>query len=358
MSAESTHLPIRLDDGWREATPGSDAPRLLAEEDGHMRLLAPDLKVAHDFGAVGPVDCPMAYDPVRRLAFRYVCASGFRRGDFSQLRAFSVDRGESYALKELPLRHWVLWFLEWIGATEEQPGQLFGLLAVDRPMNDQVVIEHRLFAYKLGAAQLNLRLLCRDAYKPLAFSHRRRELVFAGADGIYLLSLRGERKLSLPAGAAATGHGAAFDPSGAGRVILGGDGLHLWDLERNSCQRLTRNGRHPVWAPDCRGVWYRESSADLHFFDFAKDEAQKVVSLGQQRHPEFWHARPVCLSPCGRYLALSLTEKVLRGVSRKGSVDSSPEKVYIHRHVLCVMDLTAKTYWCREGHAKHLRWVS
>lgn len=358
MPQESPELKIDFADGWHESKPSAEAPRLLAEESAHLHRLAPDLQRSHDFGPVGPVDCPIAYDPVRRLAFRYVCASGFRRGDFSQLRAFSVDRGESYALKELPLSQWVLWFLDWIDATEDQPGQLFGLLAMDRPMNDQVVIEHRLFAYKLGAEQVNLRLLCRDAYKPLSFSRKRRELVFAGADGIYLLSLRGERKLSLPAEASATGNGAAFDPSGAGRVILGGDGLHLWDVERNRCQRLTRHGRHPVWAPDGRGVWYRESSADLHYYDLAKNESRKVVSMGQQRHPEFWYARPACLSPCGRFLALSLTEKVLRGVSRKGSADASPERVFVHKHALCAMDLEAKTYWSRGGFANHLRWVT
>ncbi len=352
------HLKLNFAEEWRAAAPAADSPCLLAEEDGRLRLLAPDLQVQHDFGAVGPVDCPIAYDPVRRLAFRYVCASGFRRGDFSQLRAFSVDRGESYPLKELPLSQWALWFLEWIDANETEPGQLFGLLAMDRPSEDQIVIEHRLFAYKLGAPHLNLRLLCRDAYKPLAFSRQRREMLFAGADGIYLLSLRGERKLSLPADVGAGGQGAAFDPSGAPRVVIGGDGLHLWDLERNTCRRLTRNGRHPVWSPDGRGLWYRESSADLHYYDFSKDETYKVVSVGNQRHPEFWHARPVCLSTCGRYLAFSLTEKVLRGVSRKGSADASPERVYVHNHALCVVDLVEQTYWSREGFANHLRWVS
>lgn len=344
-------------DAWREVSPRADAPGLLVEAEGRLRHLAGDLSLRHDFGPVGPVDCPIAYDPVRGLAFRYICSPGFGRKDYSQLRAFSVSRQESYPLVELPLNQWVLWLLEWIEAPQEGAGQLYGLWAADRPAEDRVVIEHRLFALKPGEAQLRLRPLCRDAYRPLAISRLRRELVFSGAEGIYLLSLKGERKLALPAGAAASGEGAAFDPSGAPRILLGGDGLHLWDLESNHCHRLTRNGRHPVWSADGQGVWYRESSSDLFYYDFARDESHCVLRWGNQRHPEFWHARSVRPSRCGRYLALSLTQKQLRGVSRKASVTGSPEKVYLHDHLVCVLDLETREFWHRPGWGSQFCWL-
>jgi hypothetical protein len=355
-----TDFKIRCAETWREVAPQAGAPDLLLEKEGRLVHLHSDFKAVHDYGAVGPVDCPIAYDPVRRLAFRYVCASGYQRGDFSQLRAFSIDRGESFALKELSLNQWALWMLEWIAPSAEASGQLFGLLASDRQSEDQIVIEHQLFSYQPGEAQVRRRLLCRDAYKPLAFSRRRRELVFAGADGVYLLNLRGERKLSLSAESAAsgqTGQGAAFCPQGSPRVVLGGDGLHLWDLERNTSLRLTRNGRHPVWAPDGRGIWYRESSADLHYYDFEQDQTQKIIGSTSQRHPEFWHARPVGLSACGRYLASSISEKVLRGVSAKGNATGERERVYVHHHKLLILDLKARVFWQQAGFANHLRWV-
>jgi hypothetical protein len=347
-------------DTWREIAPRADGPQLLLEKEGRLLQLQSDFKVVHDYGAVGPVDCPIAYDPVRRLAFRYVCASGYQRGDFSQLRAFSTDHGKSYPLKELSLSQWALWMLEWIAPKADDSGQLFGLLASDRRSEDQIMIEHQLFAYKPGEKQLRRRLLCRDAYKPLAFSRKRSELVFAGSDGIYLLSLRGERKLSLTFDHTTSdqaGHGATFCPLGKPRVILGGDGLHLWDLERNTCLRLTRNGRHPVWSPDGRGIWYRESSADLHYYDFEQDETQIIIGSDSQRHPEFWHARPVCLSRCGRYLASSISEKVLRGVSAKGNANGKRERVYVHHHKLLILDLHKHVFWQQPGFANHLRWV-
>lgn len=352
-----SQLQFNQTEDWREHSPSEDVPRLLVEQEGHLRLLSHDLQVRFDYGAVGPVDCPIAYDPVRRLGFRYVCATGACRGDFSQLRAFSVDRGESYLLKELPLNQWALWHLDWIEPQGRASGQLYGLLATDRPCEGQVVIEHRLFSYKLGASHLGVRPLCRDAYKPLAFSSSRRECVFAGAEGIYLLSMRGERKLTLTAAAGASGEGAAFCPEGSPRVVLGGDGLHLWDLKTNHCRRLTRNGRYPVWAPDGRGIWYRESSASLHYYDLAHDCTQELVSLPNQRHPEFWHAQPVCLSRDGRYLATCLTSKVLRGVSQKGSATGQRERVYMHSHQILVLDLERRAYWSQTGYARQLRWV-
>jgi hypothetical protein len=352
-----SQLQFNQTDDWREISPSADVPRLLVEQDGHLRLLTHDLQVSFDYGPVGPVDCPIAYDPVRRLGFRYVCASGGRRGDFSQLRAFSIDRGESYVLKELPLNQWALWHLDWIESQGAKSGQLYGLLATDRPSEGQVVIEHRLFSYKLGASHLGLRPLCRDAYKPLAFSRLRRECVFAGAEGIYLLSLRGERKLTLPAEAGASGQGATFCPDGSPRVVLGGDGLHLWNLQTNHYRRLTRNGRYPVWALDGQGIWYRESSSTLHYYDFASDSTRQVVGLPKQRHPEFWHAQPVCLSQCGRYLVTCLTSKVLRGVSQKGSATGQRERVYVHSHQILVLDLERQTYWSQTGYANQLCWV-
>jgi hypothetical protein len=352
-----SHLHIDTAEGWRETAPAANAPELLVEEAGRLHLLGSNLKLKHDFGAVGPVDCPIAYDPVRRLAFRYVCAPGFQRGDFSQLRVFSLSRKESYPLIELPLNQWVLWLLEWISLPEVGTGQLFGLSAVDRPVEDQIVIEHRLFSAKPGEAQLRLRPLCRDAYKPLALSYLRCELVFAGAEGIYLLGMNGERKLTLPSGIGAGGQGAAFCPQGSARVAIGGDGLHLWDLACNSCHRLTRNGRYPVWAPDGKGIWYRESSADLHYYDLEQEASRKIIELPDQRHPEFWHARAVSLSSCGRYVATSLSEKVLRGMSQKGSATGQRERVYLHNQCLCVLDLERREFWQRPGFANHLHWV-
>lgn len=350
-------MKINTTDNWQLDQPDAAAPALLAEVGGRLRLLAPDLAERHDYGSVGPVDCPIAYDPVRRLGFRYVCAEGTRRGDYSQLRAFSVDRRQSYPVQGLPLNRWVLWFLHWVESKESKPGQLLGLVAVDQPSHEQVLIEHHLFTHKAGEDRLRLNRLARDAYKPLAFSYHRREMVFAGAEGIYLLGLRGERKLTLPGESSVAGQGAAFCPGGSGRVVLGGDGLHLWDLEQNSCYRLTRNGRHPVWAPDGKSIWYRESSADLHRYDVERDAVVRVAGLPQQRNPEFWNARPVCLSRDGRFLATSLTEKVLRGVSQRGSATGDRERVFAHNHCLLVMDLSRQVYWTRPGFASHLCWV-
>ena len=344
-------------DEWEESAPLVDAPSLIIEKDGELLHLKSNLEQKYNFGSVGLVNCPIAYDSFRRMAFRYICPSGFRKEDFSQLRAFSLDRGESFSLLELPLNHWILWLFEWVASADHKSGQLFGLHAADRSIDDRIVIDHRLFVHKPGEAQLRLRPICRDAYKPLAFSRQRAELVFAGAEGIYLLGLEGERKLTLSTDIAAGGQGAAFHPTGDALIVVGGDGLHLWNLNTNQCQQLTPKGRHPVWSMDGKGIYYRESSADLHYYNFASKEAHRVIGIPKQRHPDFWHARPVCISRNGRYLATSLTEKVLRGVSQRNTSTGARERVYSYNHQLIVLDLKQKTYWSRRGFADQLCWA-
>jgi hypothetical protein len=344
-------------DDWEEGSPSVDTPTLIIEEAGELLNLKSNLEQKHNFGSVGIVNCPIAYDPVRRMAFRYICPSGFSKEDYSQLRAFSVDRGESFSLLEMPLNQWILWLLEWVASADHKSGQLFGLSAADRSINDRIVIDHQLFLYKLGDSQLRLRPICRDAYKPLAFSRHRAEIVFAGAEGIYLLGLEGNRKLTLSGDIVTGGQGASFHPSGDAQIVVGGDGLHLWNLDTNDSQQLTLKGRYPVWSMDGKGIWYRESSADLHYYDFVSDEAHQVIGMPKQRHPDFWHARPVCLSSNGRYLATSLSEKVLRGVSQKNTSTGARERVYSYNHQLVVLDLKQKAYWSRQGFADQLCWA-
>ncbi|MGJ8641400.1 MAG: TolB family protein [Opitutaceae bacterium] len=349
-------MNIEFAEGWESVAPRADAPSLVVEADGRLVLQNSDFSSVRDFGAVGPVDCPLAYDAATRTAFRYVSPSAWARSDYSELRAFNLMTGESRSLLRLPLNQWVLWLLEWLDSPQADSGQLFGLVATDRPADDRVVIEHRLFALKGGELQPRMRPICRDAYRPLAFSRQRRELVFAGAEGIYLVNLRGVRVATFPS-SDSTGQGAAFDPSGSGRVVIGGDGLFLWDVDSHQSTRLTRLGRHPVWSPHQNGIWYRESSSDLCFYDFDTEQSTKVLEVANNRNPELWYARPVEMTKCGRYLAVAVTGKNLKGISRKANAKGSRERVFVHDHELYILDLEKRVYWSREGFANHLCWA-
>jgi len=354
----ATGLGLELAPGWREVAPRRDAPGLLGEADGRLIHLGGDFSLLHRFGAVGPVDCPLAVDPRTSTAYRYVCESRLMRQDFSCLRAYDLKTGAERTLLDLRLSEWVLWLLEGIEGKAGKPGQLFGLLAADLPGEDRVVIQHRLFALRPGEARPRLRPVCRDAYRPLAFSRARRELVFAGAEGIYLLGLKGERRAALTAQEAPTGQGAAFDPSGAERLALGGDGIYLWDFGSGTCTRLTRQGRHPVWSADGSRIWYCESSADLFELDLQTGESRPLVRAQDNRYPEFWFARPVRQSGCGRFLAVSLSAKRLAGLAPRAEDARQRERVYRYCHETCLLDLERKELWRRDGRLGNLRWVS
>ncbi len=349
-------LNIEFAAGWSEVSPRGDAPKLLVEEGGRLVCQHSDFTLMHDFGAVGPVDCPIAYDAQTQTAYRYVSAPSLSRNDFSQLRSFNLARCTTDVLLDLPLNQWGLWLLEWIGSSSDRGGQLFGLLATDRPADDRVVIDHQLFVLKPTESRARLRPICSDAYRPLAFSRSLRELIFAGADGVYLVDLKGVRRLTFPE-KEATGQGATFDPSGESRAVLGGDGLFLWDLKVNQCERLSRLGRYPVWATNRNGFWYSESSSDAHYYDLSTRESTRLFAVANNRSPEFWHARPVRQTSCGRYMAVSVTAKRLQGVSRNANATGDRERVFVHKHELLICDLEKREYWRREGFANHVTWA-
>ncbi|PXA04081.1 hypothetical protein DDZ13_08565 [Coraliomargarita sinensis] len=324
-----------------------------------MKRLGSDGREIHDFGQVGPVACPVAYDPVSRKAYRYVCASGFSSmKDFSQIRAFSMQSGEVSVVQELPLNQWVLWFLEWVKSADGKNGQLLGIWATDRPIDGQVCIEHRLFVIDPDDPNPKFRPLCRDAYKPLAFCRRRRTMAFSGAEGAYLVGLRGERIASLGADQLDTAHGGSFDPSGRPQVALGGNGIHLWNFETNSCSRFTRHGRHPVWSSDGQSLWYAGSSAALMRYDFETGRDETVIAIQPDRFPDFWKSRAPAISRCGRFLAAMLSTKRLKGVTQRAGGIETRERIFSADNCLCILDLQRAGFWRIEGsYYSAFRWI-
>lgn len=351
-------LNLELGEGWREVAPRVVGPSLLVEMEGCLRLLGFDLQQQYDFGPVGPVECPLAVDRLNLRAFRYVSKAGYGAGaDYSQLRAFDLKTCRSFPLLQLPLNQWVLWMLEWIEGGQGKAGQLLGLVASDRTDELGVCIDHHLFAFTPGEVCLRRRPLCRDAYRALAFSRKRRELFFSGAEGSYVIGLNGERKQVLSSARCEAGEGASFDPSGVARVALAGGGIHLWDFGEDRCEQLAAQGRHPVWSMDGRRLWYRESSSDLHCMDLSTGECTRVLAVAGQRERELWFARPVSLSACGRFAAVSLTARRLRGVQQNASSAGSRERIYRYEHATVVMDLELRELWQSSGAAQQLHWL-
>ncbi|MFP4167022.1 MAG: TolB family protein [Opitutales bacterium] len=351
-------LKLELAEGWNEVDALADAPELLVETEGRLRHVRRDFSEIADFGPVGPVDCPIAYDPACRKAYRYVCEYRPRKRDFSELRAFDLKTGEYQVLMRLPLNQWVLWLLEWFGgAGPEDDGRLFGLLATDVPVEAGITIRHQLFSLDPKTRRPLLRPVSRDAFYPLALSRKRRELLFAGAEGIYILGLKGERLAALTELQRPGGRGGGFDPSGRARVALGGNGLFLWDFEGGGCRRIAPRGQFPAWSPDGRGIWHLQSSSDLYLYDLQTERCHCVVAVRGNRNPELSYARAPLPSPCGRFLALPLTLKFLHGVSGKASVSGERERVYGYRHASCILDLERKEICQTPGFISAFRWL-
>lgn len=350
-------LDFELADGWKEMTPPERAPRLLGEFEGNLVSLSSNLEKQLSFGWVGPVHCPIAYDPRTKTAFRYVCEERSGARDFSEIRAFSLERGTSFPLLQLPLNQWVLWLLEWIEGSTGRGGMLYGLRASDRSTVDELEIQHNLFTFRPGGEQLLNRPICRDAYYPMAMSRQRRELIFQGAEGIYLVGLSGERRAALTSTDRPAGRGAAFDPSGSSRVAIGGDGLYFWNVDTGECRQIRRQGQYPVW-DECRDrIYFSESSSDVYYLDLDSDEVSCLVRVKNNHRREISFASPVKMTNDGRFLAVSLTGSRLRGMRRSELSNGERERIYEQVQELCVFDIENREFWRSSGFFSNLCWI-
>ena len=145
---------------------------------------------------------------------------------------------------------------------------------------------------------------------------------------------------------------------GSPRVALAGSGVHLWYYEDGRCERISSRGRHPVWSLDGKQLWFRESSSDLHAYDLATGELTQVLAVSGQRERELWFARPVSLSRCGRYAAVPLTARRLRGMQQNASSAGARERVYRYEHGLILMDLVQREVWQSSGVTSQIQWLS
>lgn len=354
-------LNLQIADGWHLVNPKATAPDLLIEESGILKQISSSMKTKAELGSVGPVDCPIAYDPVAHTAYRYVCEARHIRRDFSQIYAYNLEDGTSAPVLSLPLNQWILWMLEWIpagGAAEG--GRLYGLLASDRSNGDSLVLEHHLFSLDPAAHQPQIlhRPLCRDAYYPIRYDHSRRLSLFSGVDGLYLVSLKGERLHRLHLKDDVIGRGASFCPKGTSRVLIGGSGLHLWDYTSSEYRLLRHQGQYPVWSPDGTGAWFSESSGDLMYFDFDTSESTTIIKMRKNHDRELSFARSPQLTKSGRFLALPISGKQLKGISTSRFEAGARERIYAHESAFCILDLDEKSIWIRPGYVNNFKWCN
>lgn len=351
-------LNFEIAEGWQFVEPRASAPDLIIEESGVMKHVTSAMELKATFGPVGPVDCPIAYDSRSRKAYRYVSEARHIRRDFSQIHQYNLDDGTVSTVLALPLNQWILWMLEWVPGSAEGMGRLYGLLASDRSNGDAFVLEHNLFSLDPAVSQARClqRPLCRDAYYPIRFDHSRRLSVFSGAEGLYIVSIKGERLHRLHLKDNAIGRGASFCPNGTSRVLIGGSGLHLWDYQSGAYRLLRPQGQYPVWSPDGAGAWFSESSGDLMYFDFDTECTTTLLNMRKNHDREWSFARSPQLTNCSRYLAVPITGKQLKGVTGSRSQAGGRERIYAYESALCIFDLIEKRIWMRPGYTPNFKW--
>ncbi|MGE9292975.1 MAG: hypothetical protein ACQKBW_05130 [Puniceicoccales bacterium] len=342
----ATKLPLLLGSGWEAVTPHDVGPKLLWQAGSSLMVSGTDFSEPRDLGEVGLVDCPIAYDPSRGLAYGYASPRGRQREDFSEFRAWHPDQGTVSRLFRLGLNQWALWMLRHLPRHDA----LLSLVATAMP-GEGVNIQHQLGIYDLGKMRSLLVSLPRDAFLPLDVHPTRREVLFYGVEGYQVIEFTGKRLRRLGGPGLPEGRGGCYHPDGD-KALLGGSGIVQWDLANDRLDPLHPRGHYPLWAPGGEGFWFSESSGDLFYYSLAEGRAERVLALAANAHPDIRHARAPVPTRDGRYLALCLTRRVKRSA---GSAPDAP--LYRHDHCLCVVDTLKRQVWQYPGPCRNVVWA-
>lgn len=342
--ATNRPLPLLLGKGWKQVAPRPIGKKLVWEGDGRLHSAEADFANVHVLGKVGRVDCPIAIDPVRRIAMRYVCQDHGGQ-DFSELRSYHLELGTQSRIFRLGLNQWVLWLLRHIPREDV----VLALVATHMP-GEGLRIQHQLGLYDLARSRSLLVPLPRDAFCPVDVHPGRQEVLFHGVEGWQVIDYHGRRLAQLKTRELPLGRGGAIHPERP-LVALGGGGITLWNREHGAFQNIHRQGQHPVWSPDGESLWFSESSSDLFVHDLANGATERILSVAGNPHAEISMARPVASTADGAYLALPISRKVKRSDADK----SSGSRFSFHQS-LVVIDRAARELWQYPGKVSNLAW--
>jgi hypothetical protein len=341
----SLPLKLQLAEGFREVSPRACGRRLLWEHGGEFNIAETDFAVPRALGHLGGVDCPLAVDSARGLAWAYCCQLRLGVRDYSEIREFDLATGQSRRLVRLGLHQWAIWLLaHWVEA-----GALLALVATDTRAA-AIHIRHHLAVIDLRRGALHLIALPRDAFSPLAWCARRRWVIFHGAEGTHLVTFTGRREQSIPPGGP-LGRGGDLHPHKP-LALIGGDGIWLWNLEDGQCRRIRERGQYPRWTPDGESCWFSESSSDLYQLNCTSGAEQRLLRIVGNPLTEINYARPVAVDGDGRRLALPLTRLL-----KMDPAAAANSTLLARLHRLCVLDLTTREAWMTSGYARNLAWV-
>ena len=340
-----TKLPLLLGSGWQAVPPRATGRHLLWQAGAKLMCAGTDFAEPQLLGETGLVDCPLAVDAARGLAYGYASPQGRQQEDFSELRAWHIKEGTGSRLFRLGLNQWALWLLRYLPRHDA----LLGLVATDMP-GEGVHIQHQLGIFDLGKMKSLLVSLPRDAFLPLDVHPTRREVLFYGVEGYQVIEFSGKRVRRLAGSGLPEGRGGSYSPDGD-KALLGGSGIVLWDMAADSLKALHPRGHTPVWDPSGAGFWFSESSGDLFYYSLAEGQTERLVALAANAHPDIRHSRPPVATADGRYLALCLTRR------NKRSAGSEPDApLYRYDHCLCVLDTREREVWQLPGPCRNAVW--
>lgn len=366
MDAASQKYRLNIDPEWQEVEPRSTGYTVLTDK---MNLLAhsTNFEIAKDLGYVSGVNCPIAVDQVNKIAYRSVrksindasgdSADGNSRGS-DEICSFDLRSGKSSLVTTLPEGLGCIWLLEFLPSEntliaffiehKKQPQKYLGTInLVDGSITSVPIPD--------------------NAFYPAAVCLEQKQIVFSGRlGGAVIIDFNGDTVGTLEPGPFYNLEGAGFIGNN-GDVVLGGNGLHVWNPESAIVNTLFESGSYPV--ADGKGrIWFNASDGAVSYSDHQGKGVRNVVSLNGLDLIETGFASTAVFSSDKRIIFSRLTgkrrlsceeiaEKERRFKKNSFRLLVSEDK-YAYVQYFCVLDTKERVLWKYPGYAHNVAVLS
>lgn len=151
--------------------------------------------------------------------------------------------------------------------------------------------------------------------------------------------------------------GASFHPF-ENKVVIGMQGIVIWDVSFGMCKQLVPYGSYPAWSPDGSRIWFRKDDSTLSTVEVKSGKVMGICTIKGVEYPGMSLCSKPLFSPTGRYVFCSLSAGSYEVEKATGNRDvSGASSGSGNRDIFCILDTERKQIWSAQGRTHNILWI-
>jgi len=372
---------LLLGTGWEEIEPVKTSWKIIFRDNmSDLRILDTDFTETSVIGNIGGLNCPIALNSAKGLAYYPVCdtwaadpSDRKRPGSWFEsnwLEELDIVRSSRRVVCKAPKSFSFNWLLSLSPGGDRLLAYMYG-----------PIVSGKMPAYlvHIDASSGNVVRkveLPPGAFHPSDVSWEFERVLFSGFRvGVGLVGFDGV--VIEPAGE----QGKYFAGNGSINHVTGDvafdcySGMYLWHIVTGEVDMMAKNGQRPSWMADRRGLWFSDDDSSLLRLNLANRMVEEIVRMEGAAYASSNFGVPITQTNDGRYLLVALSRKRKPTESEVHSAHPGPDVVIVDGvrhvrqgedgvsgwrwdHVTCIVDTVEKKLWQVPSYISNNAWVT